>query len=148
MAKDIPFLTLDREVFVGATEKKKVGWTLSEEDNKVIAESLIKQNYRKLPKGSVVLTSEQYSNYLILQTNEEWLKNKATELQTDNERLYKNLGKFKEQVRKETAKAFAKELRNFIYLCDDIEIDCNTYEKISNKIDEIAKQFGVEVQGE
>ena len=67
-------------------------------------------------------------------------------MQADNERLYKNIGKFKEQVRKETAKAFAKELRNFIYLRDDIEIDCNTYEKISNKIDEIVKQFGVEVE--
>lgn len=60
MAKDIPFLTLDREVFVGATEKRKVGWTLSEEDNKVIAEELYNAGYRKIPEGSVVLSKEEY----------------------------------------------------------------------------------------
>ena len=40
MANDIPYLTLDREVYVGFTEMKNVSWTLSEEDNKVIAEVL------------------------------------------------------------------------------------------------------------
>ena len=48
MASDIPFLTLDREVFVSATEKRKVGCTLSEEDNKVIAEELYEKGYRKI----------------------------------------------------------------------------------------------------
>jgi hypothetical protein len=60
--------------------------------------------------------------------------------------MEKVFDKVHENARKETAKTFAKELRNFIYLCDDMKIDCNTYEKISNKIDEIAKQFGVEVE--
>ena len=50
-----------------------------------------------------------------------------------------------EYTRKETAEEFAKELRNFIYLCDDLELDADTYKKISNKMDEIAKQYGVEI---
>ena len=60
MANDIPYLTLSRQVFVNMTEMKKVGWTLSEEDNKVIAEVLVKQGYRKLPENSVVLSKEEY----------------------------------------------------------------------------------------
>lgn len=53
-----------------------------------------------------------------------------------------------ERVRKETAKKFAKELRNFIYLCDDLNLDADTYEKISNKMNEITEQCGVEIKGE
>lgn len=71
----------------------------SEED---IAEYLIKQGYCKILEGSVVLTKEEYSDYLILQTNHEFIRERAKELQADNERLYKNLGKFKESVEKET----------------------------------------------
>lgn len=48
-----------------------------------------------------------------------------------------------EKTKKETAEKFAKRLRIFICLCDDLELD--TYGKISNKMDEIAKQFGVEI---
>ena len=89
--------------------------TMSYTCAKQIAMNFYEQCYRKIPEGSVVLTSEQYSNYLILQTNEEWLKNKATELQADNERLYKNLGKFKESVRKETAKEILQEVKSLLF---------------------------------
>lgn len=51
-----------------------------------------------------------------------------------------------ERVRKETAEKFAKELRNFIYLGDDLNLDVDTYEKISNKMDELTEQCGVEVK--
>lgn len=64
MAKDLePYIDLKREVFVSATEKKNVSWMLSEEDNKVIAESLVEQGYRKLPKDSVVLSREEWEEY-------------------------------------------------------------------------------------
>lgn len=64
IAKDIPYLTLDRTVFVSATETKNVSWTLSEEDNKVIAEVLVEQGYRKLAEDSVVLAKEEYDKLL------------------------------------------------------------------------------------
>jgi hypothetical protein len=60
MAKDLePFITLHREVYVSANRKEKHGWMLSEEDNKVIAEVLVKQGYRKID-NSVVLSREEY----------------------------------------------------------------------------------------
>ena len=62
MAKDIPYLTLDRTVFVGATETKNVSWMLSEEDNKVIAEELIKKGWIKLPEDGVVLSADEFAN--------------------------------------------------------------------------------------
>lgn len=48
--------------------------------------------------GKVVLSREEYSDYLILQKNHEFIREKAKELQADNERLYKNISKFKEIV--------------------------------------------------
>lgn len=118
--------------------------------NKKEAEALYNAGYRKIPEGWVVLTSEQYSNYLILQTNEEWLKNKATELQADNERLYKNLGKFKESVRKETAKEIFEKVLSYIgsnqKFCivdndNQTLIDCD---KLWEFVGILAKQYGVE----
>lgn len=63
MAKDIPFLTLEREVYISLNDKVKAGWTLSEEDNKIIAEHLIKKDYRKIPENAVVLTEKEYKRY-------------------------------------------------------------------------------------
>ena len=60
MAKDIPYLTLDRTVFVGAIETKNVSWTLSEEDNKLIAKELISKGWIKPAEDSVVLSREEY----------------------------------------------------------------------------------------
>ncbi len=85
----------------------------------------------KIPEGSVLLSSEEYSNYLILQTNHEWLREKAKELQADNERLYKNLGKFKESVCKETAKEI---------------LERGKYNMPEWLKDWIVEQFGVEVE--
>ena len=47
IAKDIPFLELEREVFVSLDRKEKHAWTLSEDDNKQIAQVLIEKGYRK-----------------------------------------------------------------------------------------------------
>ena len=62
MAKDIPYLTLSRRVFASMTEMKNVGWTLSEEDNKLIAETLISNGWIKPDKDSVVLLREELNN--------------------------------------------------------------------------------------
>ena len=99
------------------------------------AKTYYEKGYRKISEGSVVLTSEQYSNYLILQTNHEFIREKAKELQADNERLYKNLGKFKESVRKETAKEILKAVLEDIgeFYAGDI-------------VEELAKKYGVEVE--
>ena len=64
--------------------------------------ALYNAGYRKIPEGSVVLSKEEYSEYLILQNNFTNAKEKCEKLQADNERLYNNLGKFKESVEKET----------------------------------------------
>ena len=47
IAKDIPFLELEREVFVSSDRKEKHSWMLSEEDTTVIAEVLYDKGYRK-----------------------------------------------------------------------------------------------------
>ena len=47
IAKDIPFLNLEREVFVSLDRKEKHSWMLSEEDTVVIAEALYDKGYRK-----------------------------------------------------------------------------------------------------
>ena len=92
MRKDIPYLTLDRTVFVGATETKNVSWTLSEEDNKLITEELIKKGWVKLP-DSVVLSMEEY---------EKLLKDKTITVSID-EQLKKEYAYELKQARKETA---------------------------------------------
>ena len=76
-----------------------------------------------LPEGSVVLSKNEYEELNI---------------------TGKYFNDALKQARKETAKEFAKELRNFIYLCDDLELSGDTYEKISNKMDELVKKFGVQ----
>lgn len=74
------------------------------------------------------------------------LEEQCAQLEADNIRIYNNLAEYRNHFKKETAEKFAKELRNFIYLSDDLNLDVDTYEKISNKIDELTKQFGVEIK--
>ena len=106
---------------------------------------LYELGYRKIPEGSVVLTSEQYSNYLILQTNHEFIRERAKELQADNERLYKNLGKLKESVRKETAKEFASKVKECKEIKELVEFGyIVSYVDLCKEIDELAKKYGVE----
>lgn len=84
---------------------------------------------------SVVLSREEYSDYLILQQNHKFIREKAKELQADNERLYKNIRKFKELVSKETAEKIIAMLKQPPYI-DFIE---------SWVIEDIAKEYGIEV---
>ena len=74
-------------------------FTIEEYEN----EKLYEQGYRKIPEGSVVLTKYEYSDYLILKNKYAHARERNERLQADIERLYKNLGKFKESVQKETA---------------------------------------------
>ena len=170
MAKDIPFLTLDREVFVGATEKRKVGWTLSEEDNKVIAEELYNTGYRKIPEGSVVLDRHEYQRYCAYKIiepqikgcldRERELERKLKELEEQRDRqayiaedLVQEKHRWTEQARKETAEKLLNEIKErFVasYLLPtglDLPAKRVRYAKITeDDLNELAKQYGVEVE--
>lgn len=86
---------------------------------KVVVENLEKEilkHYQpKIPEDAVVLTREEYSDFLILKNNHEFIREKAKELQADNERLYKNIGKFKELTRKETAREIFELLKSKLF---------------------------------
>lgn len=97
------------------------------------AEKFYEQGYRKIPEGSVVLTNDEYSDYLILKDKYAHAKERNERLQADNERLYKNLGKFKESVQKETAEKI-------------LQIIKEEYGYIGNLEKIITKQFGVEIK--
>lgn len=59
MARDLPFLTLGRDVHISSTNVEKRAWTLSEEDNKIIAEALYNADYRKIPEDNIRETVEK-----------------------------------------------------------------------------------------
>jgi hypothetical protein len=111
------------------------------------ATALYDAGYRKI-QGAVVLTAEQFSDYLTLKDSHKNAVERCEKLQSDNERLYKNIGKFKDIVRKKTAEKFAKAVAQII--CD------NTYPYFDkdgkpvniwktvvgcDKIDEICKEI-------
>ena len=81
------------------------------------AYTIYNAGYRKIPEGVVVLTAEQFSDYLTLKDSHKNTVERCEKLQADNERLYKNIGKFKDVVRKETAEKFAKAVSQII--CDN-----------------------------
>ena len=151
MAKDIPYLTLDRTVFVGATETKNVSWTLSEEDNKIIAETLISKGWIKPDKDSVVLTREEYNEYVELRNSEiaELVKeNKVLGKQClDWMKLYhKQLTKTK-QSSKETAEKYSEMVTKFILeLFKNARISGSQRDLLLKRNKKLAKQFGVELE--
>ena len=117
------------------------------------AEALFNAGYRKIPEGSVVLSAEEYSDYLTLQSNYANAKERCEKLQADNERLYRNIGKFKESVRKKTAKEILSDAEKELHkvAMEYANAGHKTYfavcENIHHKvISPLAKQFGVEVE--
>ncbi len=112
-------------------------------------------NKSQAPKNydnCVCLTKEEYSDYLMIYENNKYLKEKCENLQADNERLYKNLAKFKDFVRKETAKEIFEKVfsymggnQKFCIVDNDNQtlIDCD---KLWEFVDALAKQFGVEIK--
>ena len=117
---------IDDECFIKEHKKSLRGY----------AEYLYNAGYRKIPEGAVVLTSEMYSDYLITQTNNAYLEEQVKKLQGDNERLYKNIGKFKDAVRKETAEKIAERAKEeaFVVFMGEPIIR-------ASKIDEICKEL-------
>lgn len=78
---------------------------------KNVVDKLYNANYRKIPEGAVVLTREEYSDYLEMQNNYKHVSERCKELHRDHEMLLKSLGKFKKAVQKEMAERFAKRLK-------------------------------------
>lgn len=64
MARDLPFLTLERDVHISSTNVEKRAWTLSEEDNKIIAEALYNAGYRKISEDNICEAVEKPVNTL------------------------------------------------------------------------------------
>lgn len=101
------------------------------------AEHLYNAGYRKIPEGAVVLTKEEYSDYLVMKDAHQNTIERCEKLQADNERLYKNIGKFKGIVRKETAEKFAERVKMAFYYHFDELIPSI----MADKIDEICKEI-------
>ena len=101
------------------------------------AKALYNAGYRKI-QGSVVLTAEQFSDYLTLKDSHKNAVERCEKLQADNERLYKNIGNFKEVVRKETAEKFAERLKTE---CFDGGIDDKWVAVSFSRLDEICKEI-------
>ena len=73
-----------------------------------VAENILAAGYRKVSK-------EEYSDYLMLKNNYENAKQEIERLQMDCKRLYRNIGAFRDLIRKETAKEFAEKLKNKLF---------------------------------
>lgn len=99
---------------------------LDEVDIKSIARELRKQNYRKLPKDSVVLSREEYK---IIYNDERASYYRAENLAIENDLLNRKLI----DTRKETAEKILKIIKDEYGYIGDLE-----------RI--IAKQFGVEIK--
>ena len=98
-----------------------------------VAQDLYALGYRKIPEGAVVLTREEYSDYLVMKDAHQTAIERCEKLQADNERLYKNIGKFKDAVRKETAKKFAERVKE--------ETDHGISALYDSTVDEICKEI-------
>ena len=96
------------------------------------------KGFCKIPENAVVLTAEQFSDYLTLKDSHKNAVERCEKLQADNERLYKNIGKFKDVVRKETAEKFAERLKTE---CFDGGIDDKWVSVSFSRLDEICKEI-------
>ena len=117
---------------------------------KVVVDKLYNANYRQVPKDAVVLTQEEY----------EELKNESAAIVKDYqemgqfydekceelEKLIQEKHKWTEQASKETAKEFAEKLKAYI---DNNKHQSHFFGTMclidKETVNEIAKQFGVEV---
>lgn len=127
MVRDLPFLTLEREVHISSTNVEKRAWTLSEEDNKIIAEALYNAGYRKVPDGEVTLSPEERDFVMKTITD---IRAERDELKAENERLSE---KFKQVLlsidtvkemnamcnidehRKQAVREFAEKIKTQVY---------------------------------
>ena len=118
-----------------------------------LAKYLVEQGYRKIPEGSVVLSKEElyYNGYR--KVCKPAIKNgEVVGFVNGADYVPKNLFLFAiSQARKETAEEFAEKLENGIDNLDIILHEDNDEQYVSinqllKYMDEIAKQFGVEVE--
>ena len=136
---------LEKDIAVRMAMAKGVAGSMNNGVEGWLGKYLIEKGWIKPAENAVVLTSERYSDYLITQTNNAYLEEQVKKLQGDNERLYKNIGKFKDTVRKETAEKFAEMAKNAIvnmkWERDDTHIKLVTQEACLIAIDEICKEL-------
>ena len=91
------------------------------------------QSENKTLKAELCKECEEHSDYLVMKDAHQNAIERCEKLQADNERLYKNIGKFKDAVRKETEEKFAKMLKEEF---DYDEILCSTVDRIVKEITE------------
>lgn len=100
------------------------------------AENLYEQGYRKIPQDSVVLTREELSkNYVQRELYEHIIKYRCLPPE-----FGKIVNEVKLQTRKETAEEIFSNLHRLIYS------DKTTPIWVKQQLNEIAKQFGVEIK--
>lgn len=114
MARDLPFLTLERDVHISSTNVEKRAWTLSEEDNKIIAEALYNAGYRKTFTSD--FASDTQKAY-----KEGYIKG-IEETEAEMERLKAQLSEFEKPVTQfvkdretQAVKEFAEKLKKEVY---------------------------------
>lgn len=108
------------------------------------ARYLIKQNYRKLPKGSVVLSKEKYET---LHKDVNNYKQRYQSSEKRNKQLVQSSCEAITKSRKETAKKILQEVKECKGIKRLVELGyIISYINLCQEIDEIANQFGVEVE--
>jgi hypothetical protein len=131
--------------------------------SKFIARRLAKKYQPKIPEGAIVLTEGEYSDLLFDEVAT--LKRDIAEYwaNADFENVVKELHKggyrklddhaifvlrkaksLEEKVRKETAEKIVSEIKKLIE--SEWTINKATYENLCSKLNELAKQFGIEIK--
>lgn len=105
----------------------------------LIADYLIEQGYRKLPKDSVVLTKEEYE---VLANQYKNLEIKYSNL-SDNYRLCKDANEVLKHNVVTTRKETAREVLNYLWKQRNVIGQLMIFE---GDLIELAKQYGVEVE--
>lgn len=103
---------------------------------KNVVDKLYEQGYRKVPKGSVVLSKEEYESVQKLFTYDKPMLDRIDNFSKE----------IKDQARKQAVKELIEKAENKpLYICD--EYDDDNVEKVIplESLKEIAKEFGVEL---
>ena len=116
-------------------------WRLEERECSAYAyaKTYYEKGYRKIPEGSVVLSKEEYNE---LKSRAEEVFNEMTERMKAEVKIAGRMGVIKGS--KETAKEIFKEIMKTPYYNENAERQ--GYLIRLEKFNEIAKQFGVEVE--
>lgn len=122
-------------------ETKDVCEVLDEVDIKAIARELYEQDYRKLPKDSVVLSKEEYEMHITQYKN---LEIKYSNL-SDNYRLCKDANETIKQFAVIARKETAKEILSYV---GNLYDDCDQRFKLKDYAwhKRLCEKYGVEVE--